>query len=86
VLVAAGATLHVLDLTGAETSSLAAARPVYADRMRTKQGKGARLLGYSNWGHEVTVMDHSGKNLWSVSAFFRGGWRALGRSKWRRNR
>ncbi|MGA2278947.1 MAG: redoxin domain-containing protein [Verrucomicrobiota bacterium] len=68
VLVAAGSTLHVLDLTGAETSSLPLpGRFTLIECGRNKE-KGARLLGYSNWGHDVTVMDHSGKKLWSVSA------------------
>ena len=26
---------------------------------------GIRLLGYSNWGHEVTAVDRTGKELWS---------------------
>ena len=67
VLVAAGSTLHVLDLTGAETSSL----PLPGRFARIEFGRnrdgGPRLLGYSNWGSEVTVLDHSGKKSWSVS-------------------
>jgi peroxiredoxin len=68
VLVAAGSTLHVLDLTGAETSSVPLpGRFTLIECGRNKE-KGPRLLGYSNWGHEVTVMDHSGTKLWTVSA------------------
>lgn len=68
VLVAAGSTLHVLDLTGAETSSMPLpGRFTLIECGRNKE-KGARLLGYNNWGNTVTVTDHSGKKLWSVSA------------------
>jgi peroxiredoxin len=68
VLVAAGTTLHVLDLNGTETSSLSLpGRFTLIECGRNKE-KGARLLGYSNWGHDVTVIDHSGRKLWSVSA------------------
>ncbi len=68
VLVAAGSTLHVFDLTGAETSSVPLpGRFTLIECGRNKE-KGACLLGYNNWGHDVTVMDHSGKKLWSVSA------------------
>jgi peroxiredoxin len=68
VLVAGGSTLHVLDLTGAETSSVPLpGRFALIECGRNKE-KGARLLGYNNWGHDVTVVDHSGKKLWSVSS------------------
>ena len=67
VLVAAGSTLHVLDLTGAETSTVPLpGRFALIECGRNKE-KGARLLGYSNWGQEVTVVDRSGKKLWSVN-------------------
>lgn len=29
---------------------------------------GLRLLGYANWGHEVTVVDRTGKELWSYAS------------------
>jgi hypothetical protein len=67
VLVADGLTLHVLDLTGAEKSTL----PL-PDRFsniecgRSKTG-GARLLGYKAWGPKVFVLDHTGKQLWIQS-------------------
>ena len=68
VLVAAGATLHVLDLTGAETSTVPLPEKFTLIECGRHKEKGARLLGYSNWGKEVTVVDHSGKKIWSVSA------------------
>jgi peroxiredoxin len=68
VLVAAGSTLHVLDLTGAETSSVPLPAPFALIECGRNKEKGARLLGYSNWGQEVTVVDRSGKKLWSVSS------------------
>jgi hypothetical protein len=55
-------------LTGAETSTVPLpGRFTLIECGRNKE-KGARLLGYSNWGKEVTVVDHSGKKIWSVSA------------------
>ena len=68
VLVATGSTLHVLDLTGAETSTVALpGRFTLIECGRNKE-KGARLLGYGNWSHDVAVVDHSGKKLWSVGS------------------
>ena len=72
VLVAAGPTLHVLDLTGAETSSLPLPGPVYLDRMWTKQGKRGASAGLRQLVHDVTVVDHSGTKLWSVRLCLRG--------------
>ncbi|MGD1084618.1 MAG: redoxin domain-containing protein [Verrucomicrobiota bacterium] len=68
VLVAAGATLHVLDLTGAETSSVPLPGAFSLIECGRNKEKGPRLLGYDNWGHDVTVVDKAGKKLWSVSA------------------
>jgi hypothetical protein len=66
VLVAAGSTLHVLDLTGAETTSVVLpGRFVWIECGRNKN-KGVRLLGYSNLGEEVTVVDRAGRKLWGV--------------------
>jgi peroxiredoxin len=68
VLVAAGSTLHVLDLAGAETSTVPLPdRFTLIECGRNKQ-KGARLLGYGNWSKQVVVMDHSGNKIWSVSS------------------
>ena len=69
VLVAAGSTLHVLDLTGAETSSVPLPGRFTLIECGRNREKGVRLLGYSNWGNEVAVVDHSGKKLWSVHSF-----------------
>ncbi len=67
MLVAAGSTLHVLDLTGVEISSVTLPeRFTLIECGRNKDG--ARLLGYNNWGNGVTVMDHTGKKIWEVKA------------------
>ncbi len=70
VLIAAGSTLHVLDLAGIETSTLSLPTKFMAIECGQAKGKGARLLGYGTWSHEVMVVDHTGKKLWSVSSLF----------------
>ncbi len=71
ILVAdAGRKLHVLGVDGAEKSSVSL--PTQFSNIecgRHKQG-GARLLGYSNWGQKLSVMDGHGKEIWSYSAMF----------------
>jgi thiol-disulfide isomerase/thioredoxin len=70
ILVAAGATLHVLDLNGVEKSTV----PLPDQFTLIECGQGlnheARLLGYGNWGHEVFVMDRTGKKLWGIDSTF----------------
>jgi len=66
VLVAAGSTLHVLDLTGAETSTVPLPGQFTSIECGRNKEQGARLLGYTIWGQEVMVVDRSGKKLWSV--------------------
>jgi peroxiredoxin len=70
VLVAAGSTLHVLDLEGTEKST--APLPDRFTAIECGHGKtdGARLLGYGNWGQVVEVIDHSGKEVWNFTAGF----------------
>jgi outer membrane protein assembly factor BamB len=67
VLVAAGQTLHVLDLTGAEKSTLALPDQFATMECGRNKAGGARLLGYKTWGQQVLVIDHTGKQLWSQS-------------------
>jgi hypothetical protein len=67
VLVAAGQTLHVLDLTGAEKSTLPLPDQFTAIECGRNKA-GAHLLGYKLWGNQVSVIDHSGKLVWSESA------------------
>lgn len=68
ILVAAGSTLHVLNLDGAETSTvLLPDRFTMIECGRDKKN-GPRLLGYANWGPKVSVVDKSGKELWHVSS------------------
>jgi hypothetical protein len=68
VLVAAGRTLHVLDLTGAEKSTLPLPDRFTAIECGRNKTSGARLLGYSHGGQQVLVIDRSGKILWNQSA------------------
>jgi len=68
VLVAADQTLHVLDLTGAETSKVPLPGRFTAIECGRNKTSGARLLGYTPWGREVLVIDHAGKKAWSQSA------------------
>jgi peroxiredoxin len=70
VLVAAGSALHVIDLTGAEISSTPLPDSFTLIECGRNKEKGPRLLGYSNWGRKVSVVDKTGKELWDVSAFF----------------
>ena len=70
VLVAAGATLHVLDLTGAEISSVPLPGRFTLIECGQNKEKGPRLLGYTNWGRNVAVVDKTGRELWDVSARF----------------
>lgn len=70
ILVAAGTTLHVMDLTGIETSSVSLPGRFAMIECGQNKKEGPRLLGYSNWGRNVTVMDKTGKKLWDVSAPF----------------
>jgi hypothetical protein len=68
VLVASGLTLHVLDLTGVEKSTLPLPDRFTAIECGRSKTAGARLLGYVQWGRQVTVIDRSGKVLWDQSA------------------
>jgi peroxiredoxin len=68
ILVAAGNRLHVLNRTGAETH-LVSLPQAYTVIQCGQHGQGEpRLLAYSNWGHEVDVLDKTGKQLWSYSS------------------
>jgi peroxiredoxin len=68
VLVAAGPTLHVLDLYGAEISTVTLPAAYHTIECGQSNTRGPRLLGYDNWGRSVDVMDATGKKLWSVPA------------------
>ena len=67
VLVAAGRTLRVLDLNGAEKSTLTLPDLFNAIECGRNKTAGARLLGYKPWGGRVSVMDRKGKEIWSQS-------------------
>jgi len=68
VLVAAGTTLHVLDLAGVEKSTLPLPDPFTSMECGRSKSAGARLLGYAPWGQKVSVIDHNGKIAWTQSA------------------
>jgi len=68
ILIAGGSTLHVLSLDGIEKSTVALPAEFSVIECGRHRQKGARLLGYSSWGHTVEVMDRTGKRLWSYSA------------------
>jgi hypothetical protein len=67
VLVAAGLTLHVLDLAGVEKSTLTLPDRFTVIECGRNKAAGARLLAYKAWGPQVSVIDHSGKQLWVQS-------------------
>jgi hypothetical protein len=68
VLVAAVRTLHVLDLAGVEKSTLPLPDQFTSIECGRTKSAGARMLGYTPWGRQVTVIDHSGKLALSQSA------------------
>lgn len=60
--------LHVLSPGGAEKATLSLPDGFRAIEIGRRKTRGARLLGYSNWGRKVSVMDTQGRELWSYSA------------------
>ncbi|HEV2319092.1 MAG TPA: redoxin domain-containing protein [Verrucomicrobiae bacterium] len=68
VLVAAGSTLHVLDLNGAEISTVFLPASYSVIECGQSKINGSRLLGYNNWGRRVDVIGPTGNELWSVPA------------------
>jgi peroxiredoxin len=70
ILVAAGTTLHVLDLTGAEKSSLSLPERFTSIECGWCKGRGACLLGSGIALRKAVAMDTAGKVLWSHSATF----------------
>jgi thiol-disulfide isomerase/thioredoxin len=68
ILVAAGSTLHVLDLGGAEKSTVPLPTSFKVIECGRNKASGARLLGYNGWGNKVDVVDHTGKELWYFQA------------------
>jgi peroxiredoxin len=68
VLVAAGSTLHVLDLDGAEISTVSLPASYGVIECGRSKTNGPRLLGYDNWGRSVDVIGATGNELWSLPA------------------
>ena len=60
-----GRTLRVIGFDGAQTAVLSLPDDFTMIEMGVHKDDGARLLGYSNWGREVTVMDRTGRKIWS---------------------
>ena len=62
--------LHVFGLDGSETTSVALPdRFAMIECGRDKDGH-PRLLGYSNWGQKVVVVDQRGNAVWSYASTF----------------
>ncbi len=62
--------LHVLSLAGAEKEKLSLPDGFTLIECGRHKDQGARLLGYSNWGRKVVVMDRHGKEIWSYGSLF----------------
>ena len=60
-----GRTLRVIGFDGAETAVLSLPDDFTMIEMGVHKDSGPRLLGYSNWGGEVTVMDRTGAKIWT---------------------
>ena len=61
-------TLHILGSDGSEKTTLPLAGTFTMIECGHRNRQEPRLLGYSNWGHEVVVMDSQGKRVWSYSS------------------
>lgn len=70
ILVADSRKLHVLGLDGAEKKTISLPEQFTLIEWGRHKAEGARLVGYSNWGQKVRVVDATGKELWSYGSFF----------------
>jgi peroxiredoxin len=70
ILVADPGKLHVFGLDGVEKKSVPLPEQFALIECGRHNTLGARLVGYSNWGQKVSVMDATGKQLWSYGSFF----------------
>ena len=68
ILVLAGNKLHVLSVDGMEKKAVVLPGTFSAIECGRHNQKGARLVGYSNWGRKISVVDTAGKEIWSFSA------------------
>ena len=59
--------LRVFSLDGSEKTSLPLPERFSLIELGHHKKLGPRLLGYSNWGHQVTVIDKTGKQLWTYT-------------------
>ena len=67
ILAVAGKQLHVLTAAG-ELQQTVSLPDSFTAIEGGRYGEETRLLGYSNWGKKVSVMDRTGKELWSYSS------------------
>ena len=67
ILVVAGKQVHVLNSAG-EVQQTVSMPDSFATIEAGRHGGETRLLGYSNWGKKVSVLDRTGKELWSYSS------------------
>lgn len=65
LVVERGGRLRVLAADGVEKASVKLPGEFSAIELGRHREHGVRLLGYSNWGREVTVMDDQGRKLWA---------------------
>ena len=63
-----GRTLRVIGFDGAQTAVLSLPDDFTMIEMGVHKDSGPRLLGYSNWGREVTVMDRTGRKIWTYAS------------------
>ena len=70
ILVVADRRLQVLTSEGKELATVPLPDRFVTIELGRHQTGGARLLGYSNWGMQVRVMDATGKELWAFPCQF----------------
>ncbi len=68
ILVAAGKRLHVLSASGTLKTTIPLPEQFGLIEAGHHATGGVRLLGYSNWGHKVSVLDGTGREIWSYPA------------------
>jgi cytochrome c biogenesis protein CcmG/thiol:disulfide interchange protein DsbE len=67
LVMAADRKLHVLGNDGSEKTAITLPDAFSAIECGRHRSDGVRLLGYDNWGSRVSVMDRTGKELWTYA-------------------
>jgi peroxiredoxin len=62
--------LHIIGVEGQIRSSITIPEIFWQMEIGKYKQNGYRLLGYSNWGHKVTVVDTNGIKLWEYPSTF----------------